>query len=889
MKVFRFFLVVLASLLLVLLTTVSLVLIQPDWFKKPLNRLVADQTGLDLTFGKLTTGLKPTRLEADEFRLAYRGETLVSANQVTLTLSDWPSLSAPFFTLKLNAPAFFYTMDDEGRSNWPQSDAPPAPPSEPTALPLPADFAFYSLEIENGQAEIRLPGQARNIKVSNLSLERTAAEKATLTLQTTIDEQTFKVNGDFVLESENQLALNVGLNHEQLETLLQATVSTRPYFDGSRGKLNLSLENTAFLSALLGTKIPELPKATLAADFAIGAHYQLDNVALQLGEQRLNGKATFSPKERHLTASLESPALDIDQLQALFENSETFDEAAEESAEDVEQAITEPGEKGEAAIDWSALSDLALDVDIKVGSLIAQGMSAEQLESHLVLRSENSTPKLALALSGGNLRYDKHALDALAVNAEVHALGKQTEGADAKVTLTAKLNGTVALAANGRANLNGLAGQELELKVDSPNTAELWKIANLPYREAGALAITGTFNSDDKTLTPDLAIALGEQQLDIEARYTDGDRPLLKVIANGRNLDTRFMEAEQTDAPQAAQTAADNAASDEDAPLFSREPIDTTMLRDMDAEISLDIKSLRTGINQIDEVAIIAQLKDGRLTTRNSRVALPESSVDLSLDSQFTDKNTKVRTELLMDSKNLGGLGLDQAAQIRNGHGKVTIKLRTEGLSPHELASALNGTIDVKAQDMVMNNNKVNLIGSDIFSELVGKLNPFAKSDPTTELECVALYFDVKDGIMTSDRAMHVETSKMKIIGKGKVNLRKERLSMNFTPIARKGLGVNLSQVVKLVKLTGPITSPGIGVDAGGLLTSALSTGAAMATGGASLVAQSLIERAANSGSACDPNKKLELDIPEPVQEEPEQEETAPQTGEPARAEAAPG
>jgi len=167
-----------------------------------------------------------------------------------------------------------------------------------------------------------------------------------------------------------------------------------------------------------------------------------------------------------------------------------------------------------------------------------------------------------------------------------------------------------------------------------------------------------------------------------------------------------------------------------------------------------------------------------------------------------------------------------------------------------------------------MDNNKVNLIGSDIFSELFDKLNPFAKSDPTTQLECVALYFEVDNGLMIGDRTLHVETSKMKIIGKGEINLGKERLSMNFTPIARKGLGVNFSQVVKLVKLYGPIQSPRIGVDAGGLLTSALSTGAAMATGGASLIAQNLLERAANSGSACDPNKKLELELPEPVAEE---------------------
>ena len=169
-----------------------------------------------------------------------------------------------------------------------------------------------------------------------------------------------------MLQSENQLALNIGLNHEQLESLLQATISTRPYFDGSRGQLKLSLENTAFLNALLGVKLPELPKTTLQADFAIGAHYQLDNVALQLGEQQLLGSATFSPQDKHLTASLNSPSLDIDALQALFQDSE----AVAEGAEDLEQAITNPAknsentDQNEATIDWNALTELALDVAV---------------------------------------------------------------------------------------------------------------------------------------------------------------------------------------------------------------------------------------------------------------------------------------------------------------------------------------------------------------------------------------------------------------------------------------------------------------------------------------------------------------------------------------------
>ena len=58
------------------------------------------------------------------------------------------------------------------------------------------------------------------------------------------------------------------------------------------------------------------------------------------------------------------------------------------------------------------------------------------------------------------------------------------------------------------------------------------------------------------------------------------------------------------------------------------------------------------------------------------------------------------------------------------------------------------------------------------------------------------------------------------------------------------------------MKLGGTLTAPKPAVSAGGLLKSGLAIGAAISTGGASVVAEGLAKRALNAGSACEAVRK---------------------------------
>ncbi|MCB2108872.1 MAG: hypothetical protein KDE14_14280, partial [Rhodobacteraceae bacterium] len=60
---------------------------------------------------------------------------------------------------------------------------------------------------------------------------------------------------------------------------------------------------------------------------------------------------------------------------------------------------------------------------------------------------------------------------------------------------------------------------------------------------------------------------------------------------------------------------------------------------------------------------------------------------------------------------------------------------------------------------------------------------------------------------------------------------------------------IGLGKLTQAVKLSGPLSSPGVGVDAKGAVKALGSIGAAFATGGASLLAEGVKEKSDTAGS----------------------------------------
>ncbi|NOX49490.1 MAG: AsmA-like C-terminal region-containing protein [Gammaproteobacteria bacterium] len=296
--------------------------------------------------------------------------------------------------------------------------------------------------------------------------------------------------------------------------------------------------------------------------------------------------------------------------------------------------------------------------------------------------------------------------------------------------------------------------------------------------------------------------------------------------------------------------------SAEDGVLFSDVPLPLDWLADAAIDISLQAKMLSLQQAQFQDFLFRIEAAEGELRVSPISGSIGEGGFDgefsLAMDTRVGGTQVVSRFDFSMQGVRLEQFGFLPSEELSGGDVFAEISLQSTGLTPHKMVSSMQGEVLLMVEAAQLRNDLVELVGSDVLLEMANKLNPFTKEDPTTELECGLAKFAIEAGLMTSDKQLVVDTTKMEIIGDGKINLSEETLDITFSPSAKSGVGVNVGSLVKFIKLGGDLRHPTPQVDALGILQSGAAVGAALSTGGISLVAEGLAKRALNAGSACD-------------------------------------
>jgi hypothetical protein len=126
-------------------------------------------------------------------------------------------------------------------------------------------------------------------------------------------------------------------------------------------------------------------------------------------------------------------------------------------------------------------------------------------------------------------------------------------------------------------------------------------------------------------------------------------------------------------------------------------------------------------------------------------------------------------------------------------------------------------------------------LGGDVLTGALDAVNPFRKTDTSTELRCAVINVPVERGVVRLDRRVAVETSKINIVVGGTADLGTEMLDVGFRSKATQGLGMGLANFAGAVRVQGPFTSPSLGVDAEGTAMAASTLRSAVRTRGRSL------------------------------------------------------
>ncbi len=289
-----------------------------------------------------------------------------------------------------------------------------------------------------------------------------------------------------------------------------------------------------------------------------------------------------------------------------------------------------------------------------------------------------------------------------------------------------------------------------------------------------------------------------------------------------------------------------------DGKLFTADPLPWDMLDAADADVTLKVGKIANADGLVlTDVSLPVKAVDGRVAAAPVSVALAGGAVSADLGLNARDKSMTLKVE----GKGFTAEGLAKAFKkaeaVTQGPVDINVDVRGAGNSMRALMASLDGSVVAGMGEARIRNDALNVVGADVVMQVLGVINPIGNKDPYTVAQCGVVNFQIKDGIAQTTQGIALVTDKMQITSSGRIDLRREQVDLDVRPRATGGLGVGLGTLVQAVKVSGPLADPGVGIDKAGSLRTLGSLGAALATGGVSLLAQGAKNRMDGGGDPC--------------------------------------
>jgi len=332
------------------------------------------------------------------------------------------------------------------------------------------------------------------------------------------------------------------------------------------------------------------------------------------------------------------------------------------------------------------------------------------------------------------------------------------------------------------------------------------------------------------TLAGELAVTRGEKRLKVVAKASSSLLDLSELATSpGRNTKA---------------TARTRLIPDLALPL--------DLLKRIDGDVELRFDAVKFGDSApLGPLLLRARLADGRLDAGPLQLGAAAEQM-LSASATIDAGNAAW-------SAHLEGSGIDldrlltrigHPGLITGGRTDLALQLRGRGQSLAAIVASLDGEVRLKIAALRAHNVAVNL-GEGLLTRTLSLINPFLKSDPDTDIKCIAARLPVKHGVLTSDRRFAIETLKYNAVLNGTLDLRSERLDLAVLPIIKSGRGIGSDELSSIVRLRGTLAEPAVGVDAASVAKSAVSLGAAVATLGGWWLADAMLKQVKADPSPC--------------------------------------
>ena len=365
----------------------------------------------------------------------------------------------------------------------------------------------------------------------------------------------------------------------------------------------------------------------------------------------------------------------------------------------------------------------------------------------------------------------------------------------------------------------------------------------------------------NEPFTLDASVKGKDRSFDVDTFHaTWGESNLTGSFMLGLKERTRFNGRFQSDllsiawltAPEEEQelaTAEEAGAATKRDWVFPDTPIPENSFGDIDLELDLKAKRIILDFTDLIGVTLNLELKNKLIRADVSVAGGPlGEKVRGSYAFDTSGEGAVLDLDLEGEGFRFGILTPEGMEPEKTPPTDFEIVIDGQGGTWRELASSLNGRFRFNQRPGLVTNAGLDLIFSDLLTELLNTLNPFSQKSPNTKLECSVVAADIKDGQVLVEPLIY-QTEQIVVASGGTINLVTEEIGLDFHTQVRKGIGLSAGMVVNpFIRLGGKLTSPMIELDPEAVVVKGT---VAVATMGLSVVGRSLYDRFLASKDPC--------------------------------------
>jgi len=384
------------------------------------------------------------------------------------------------------------------------------------------------------------------------------------------------------------------------------------------------------------------------------------------------------------------------------------------------------------------------------------------------------------------------------------------------------------------------ANTEFAFNLNVPSLAALGEIDDRRFNDQRLSISAAVIGGDGVLEFERLDAKLGESDIRGLVRLQKGEVPNLEINVFSDSLKyAPLLEEDEFEYEPVPKF--------KDGKLIPDVPIPFDAMEKINVSLNIDIKELARDSLYLRDIELDAELRDGVLDISKASLKAKSGVVAARGSIGSVDGTVAASIELVARQLALGVVETNADFAVR---GDIDINLRSTGNDLRTLLGNADGVFFLNTRGGRITDNKfIRALYGDLLQEIVNTVNPFRQTDPYTEFDCIVVPLRFDNGRVASTPSAFIGTSKIRMVSAISVDLKNEKLALAIKTKPTRALSVSAGELVNpYVQVVGTMAKPRLAVDEKGFL---ISGGAAVATGGLSILARGVWDRMSRSKTPC--------------------------------------